>query len=55
VTLVLALRFKQPLAGKRYAVALLASDDVGNIQGPDEAGTLTIGSFTTFLPLVERP
>ncbi|MBC8078643.1 MAG: hypothetical protein H7Y32_21380, partial [Chloroflexales bacterium] len=55
LTLTLALRLKQPLAGKAYAITLLASDDTGALQGPSEAGTLAVGPFTAFVPLVAQP
>jgi hypothetical protein len=54
VALTLAVRLKQPAAGRVYAVTLLASDDGGTLQGPNEAGTLAVGPFTTFLPLAVR-
>ncbi|MBC8074755.1 MAG: hypothetical protein H7Y32_01660, partial [Chloroflexales bacterium] len=57
-TLTLAVRFKQPLVGKSFTTTLIATDDAGTIQGPNEVGTLGVGSsasFTAFLPLVERP
>lgn len=54
VTLTLAVRLKQPAAGKVYAVTLLAGDDTGNLQGPNQAGTLAIGPFRTFVSPVAR-
>jgi hypothetical protein len=54
VTLTLAVRLREPTAGKLYAVTLLASEDSGEMQGPNEAGTLAVGPFTTFLPLALR-
>lgn len=55
VTLTLALRFKQPLAGKHYAVTLVATNDAGELQGPESVGELAVGPFSIFLPLVMRP
>jgi CSLREA domain-containing protein len=42
VTLALAVRLKQPAAGKRYTVTLLARDDDRLLQGPNNAGTLMV-------------
>jgi hypothetical protein len=54
VSLELAVRFKQPLSGKTYTATLVATNDAGELQGPDTAGTLTVGPFATFAPLVIR-
>jgi CSLREA domain-containing protein len=53
-TLTLALRFKQPLRGTVYTMSLLASTDNGDMQGPEQVGTLAVGPFSTLMPLVAR-
>ena len=55
VMLTLALRLKQPLASRVFAVTLVASDDGGAMQGPNEAGALAVGPFRILLPLVVQP
>jgi hypothetical protein len=54
VRLTLAVRLKDAAAGKVYTVTLLASDDAGALQGPNNAGTLTVGPFRMFVPLTLR-
>lgn len=54
VTVTLALGIKQPLAGKTFAVSMIATDDNGALQGPEAVGTLSVEPFTTFVPLVAR-
>jgi hypothetical protein len=54
VRLVFALQLKLPVAGATYQLELLASDDNGNSQGFDQAGTLAVGPFHVGLPLVRR-
>ncbi|HET9224282.1 MAG TPA: hypothetical protein VFO07_17345 [Roseiflexaceae bacterium] len=54
MTLTLAVRLKQPAAGKVYVVTLLASQDTGEMQGPDQAGTIAVGPFTKFVPITVR-
>jgi hypothetical protein len=54
VTLTLAVRLKQLTAGNVYTVTLLASDDDGTLQGPNDAGRLAVGPFRMFVPLARR-
>lgn len=62
VTLILALRLKETVASGVYTTTVLASDDNGELQGPDAIGTLTISANAAgetvagqlFLPLVVR-
>jgi hypothetical protein len=51
VTLALAVRLKDAAAGQVYAVTLLASEDTGALQGPNNAAMLVVGPFRTFVPL----
>jgi hypothetical protein len=55
VAVTLAIAFKQPMAGKVFTVTLVASDDAGATQGPESVGTLAVGPFAQFLPLVVHP
>lgn len=55
MTLTIALRLKRPLAGKVYSASLVATDDAGDIQGPDTVGALAVGPFQAFVPLVRQP
>ncbi|MCE7986692.1 MAG: CSLREA domain-containing protein [Caldilinea sp. CFX5] len=54
VALTVAVRFKAAAAGQVYTAALLAVDDAGVAQGPDAVGTVAVGPFSLFLPLVEQ-
>lgn len=54
VTLTVALRFKPEAAGHVYTASLMAVDDAGVAQGPDPVGTVAVGPFNLYLPVVER-
>jgi hypothetical protein len=54
VRLTLAVRLKRSAAGQIYALTLVAGDDDGTLQGPNDAGRLAVGPFTTLLPLTVR-
>lgn len=54
VTLTLALRLNQPLAGNTFSMTMLASNDNGELQGPDAVGTLAVAPFSVFLPTIAR-
>lgn len=54
LTLILALRFNQPLAGKTFAITMLASNDNGELQDPAMVGTLAVGPFALYLPTIAR-
>ncbi|NJM08532.1 hypothetical protein HC891_23650 [Candidatus Gracilibacteria bacterium] len=58
VSLQLVLRPKTALAGKRYTVKLLATNDDATQQGPEAVGTLTVttaaAAQTIYLPLIRR-
>jgi uncharacterized repeat protein (TIGR01451 family) len=54
VEVTFTVRFKQPAAGRRYRIELYATDDDGDIQGPDIGGEFTVGMKTVYVPLVVR-
>jgi hypothetical protein len=54
VTLTLAVQLKEAAAHQVYSVTLLASSDDGTLQGPTEAGTVSVGPFRMLLPLVTQ-
>lgn len=47
-------RFKPAAAGRRYNIELYASDDNGDIQGPDVMGEFSVGIKTVYLPLMVK-
>jgi uncharacterized repeat protein (TIGR01451 family) len=49
-----AVRFKQSAAGRRYTIELYATDDNGDIQGPDVMGTFSVGIKSVHLPLITQ-
>ncbi len=54
VTLILVLRLNQPLAGSTLAATVIASDDAGNQQGPEPVGTVAVGPFDVYMPVISR-
>jgi Tol biopolymer transport system component len=54
VVLKFAVRFKAPAAGRIYRVELLATDDNGNSQGFEQAGSWGVEPFAVRMPLVAR-
>lgn len=49
--------FKGPAAGRVFDVEVIGSDDLGNVQGPEQFGTWQVGDVATwqlFLPVVRR-
>lgn len=54
VTLSFRVIFKEPTSGFTYRVELMATDDRGNSQGFDDAGSWGVGPFVQYLPLAAR-
>jgi Tol biopolymer transport system component len=54
VSVTFGVRFKAPASGQVYRVELLATDDSGNSQGFEQAGTWGVGPFKVSVPIVVR-
>ena len=48
------LRFKEAARGDRYNIELYATDDNGDVQGPDVMGEFKVGFKNVYMPLITR-
>jgi hypothetical protein len=54
VTVTVELSFKPPAGGQVYASNLAATNVAGQVEGPQQVGTWTVGPFNLLLPVVFR-